>query len=212
MSKKSVLFHFLKIPVLGTLFYAAVYFENAQQQRLVILFLVFAAYIVIGLVRGLLKRYETLHSLSFLIDILLIYILEHNSRLLINYFLHSFYIVTLLEIALTLKRRAGTALGIIAVAVSLIKYVFLIYYRPNLSSVSQMAFFMLVNILILVMASFAQFNKEEKEKKDILYSELLNAYKQLKQYINEVNRLTVIEERNRIARDIHDSMGHNMTA
>ena len=70
----------------------------------------------------------------------------------------------------------------------------------------------MVNILILVVAAFAQHTKEENEKKDILYKELLETHKKLKEYTDELNRLSVIEERNKIARDIHDNLGHNMTA
>ena len=70
----------------------------------------------------------------------------------------------------------------------------------------------MVNVLILVVTGFAQYNKEERERKDILYKELLDAHKKLKQYADEVNRLSVVDERNRIARDIHDTLGHNMTA
>jgi signal transduction histidine kinase len=59
---------------------------------------------------------------------------------------------------------------------------------------------------------FARYNKQERDKKEILYKELLDANKKLKEYTDEVRRLSVVEERNRIARDIHDSLGHNMTA
>lgn len=45
-----------------------------------------------------------------------------------------------------------------------------------------------------------------------MYKELLETHKKLKEYTVELNRLSVIEERNRIARDIHDNLGHNMTA
>ncbi len=64
----------------------------------------------------------------------------------------------------------------------------------------------------MVVALFGEYNKQEKEKKDLLYKELLDTHKKLKEYTNEVQRLSVIEERNRIARDIHDNLGHNMTA
>jgi signal transduction histidine kinase len=70
----------------------------------------------------------------------------------------------------------------------------------------------MVNILILVIAAFAQHTKDEKENKDILYRELLDTHKQLKESTDELKRLSAIEERNRIARDIHDTLGHNMTA
>ena len=91
-------------------------------------------------------------------------------------------------------------------------YIYLVYYKFNLSNVSQLAFFLMVNVLILIVAGFAQHNKEERERKDLLYKELLDTHKRLKQYTDEVNRLFVVEERNRIARDIHDTLGHNMTA
>ncbi|MDD4679096.1 MAG: sensor histidine kinase, partial [Tissierellia bacterium] len=148
----------------------------------------------------------------FFVDIALIYILETNSRLLINYFFHSFYIIIFLEASFLLPLKKGITIGIVTVIISMIKYAYLIYYKFNLSNVSQMVFFLMVNILILVIAAFAQHTKEEKEKKDILYKELLDTHRQLKEYTDELNRLSVIEERNRIARDIHDTLGHNMTA
>lgn len=212
MKNRQTRLQLLKILILGALFYTAVYFENAQQRRLLVLCSVFAAYIALGLGRGLLKGREPIFSLSFLLDIALVYTLEYHSRLLINYFFHSFYIIILLEAALALKRKSAAVVGILAVVASIIKYILLLYFKFNLSNVSQTAFFLMMNIFILVIVSFAQYNKEEKEKKDILYKELLETHKQLKQYTDEVNRLAVIGERNRIARDIHDGLGHNMTA
>ncbi|HYE82410.1 MAG TPA: sensor histidine kinase [Clostridia bacterium] len=202
----------MKVIILTVLFCAAVYFENAQQQRLSVLIAVFGLYLAVGVGRSFLGREGNLYCLSFIIDIALVFTLEHNSRLLINYFLHSFYMIILLEATLTLGLRRGLAVGMVTVVISLIKYVYLIYYKFNLSNVSQLAFFLMINVLILVIAGFAQHNREERERKDVLYKELLNAHRQLKQYTDEVKRLSVVEERNRIARDIHDTLGHNMTA
>lgn len=212
MEKGRRLFYILKTVILAILFCTAVYFENAQQQRLVILITVFVLYLAAGFARGFMNRDGFMYCLSFILDIALVYALEYNSRLLINYFFHSFYIIILLESSLLLELRRGMAIGAAAVVVSLIKYIYLIYYKFNLSNVSQLAFFLMVNVLILVIAGFAQHNKEEKERKDILYKELLDVHKKVKQYTDEVNRLSVVEERNRIARDIHDTLGHNMTA
>lgn len=212
MEKVRRILFLLKTIVLTILFCAAAYFENAQQQRLIVLVAVFVLYLAVGFCRGFISRDSNLYYLSFILDIVLVYTLEYNSRLLINYFLHSFYIIILLEAALSLGLRRGITIGAATVLVSLIKYVYLIYYKFNLSNVSQLAFFLMVNVLILVISGFAQFNKEEKERKDILYKELLDVHKKLKQYTDEVNRLSVVEERNRIARDIHDTLGHNMTA
>jgi len=212
MEKKRRLFYTIKTMLLIILFCSAVYFENAQQQRLFILIAVFLVYLAVGLGRLKSGPAGRWYSLSFAADIALVFALEYNSRLLINYFFHSFYIFILLEAALTLPLKRGIAIGAASVLVSLIKYAYLIYYKFNLSNVSQLAFFLMLNGLILVTAGFAQLNKEEKDKTDILYRELLDAHRQLKRYTEEVNRLTVVEERNRIARDLHDTLGHNMTA
>ncbi|MEL7655191.1 MAG: sensor histidine kinase [Bacillota bacterium] len=212
MIKEKKILYLLKTILLIILFYSAVYFENAQQQRLTLLVLVFAAFLANGLARLFLKQEGLYFYLSFYLDLAFIFLIEQNSRLLINYFFHSFYIIILLEAALTLKLKKGISFGVAAVLISLIKYGFLIYYKFNLANVSQMAFFLLVNVLILVIACFAQHNREERQKKDILYRELLDTHRQLKQSTDEVNRLTVVGERNRIARELHDTLGHNMTA
>ncbi len=210
--EKNKLFYFFKIFILTSLFIAALYFENAQKQRLLVLIAVFLLLMVNNIVKYFVEKERKLYCSLFIIDLVLIYLLEFNSRLLINYFLHSFYIIILFESSISLEIKNGAIIGIITIIVSMIKFAYLVYYKFNLSNISQMVFFLLINILILIVAIFAQHNKLEKEKKDILYKELLYAHKQLKEYTDEVRRLSVVEERNRIARDIHDSLGHNMTA
>ena len=211
MIKNKKLLNIIKVIIFILLFLSALYFENAHQQRLIVLIVIFALFLVNNITKYYIKTQNKLF-MSFLIDIVLIYGLEFNSRLLINYFFHSFYIIIFLEASLLLQLKKGITVGIITVIISMIKYAYLIYYKFNLSNVSQMLFFLMVNILILVVAAFAQHTKEENEKKDILYKELLETHKKLKEYTDELNRLSVIEERNKIARDIHDNLGHNMTA
>ncbi len=211
MIKNKKLLYIIKMIIFILLFLSALYFENAQQQRLILLFIIFILFLVGNIAKYYIKTQNKLFIL-FLIDTALIYIIESNSRLLINYFFHSFYMIIFLEASLTLQLKKGIAIGIITVIISMIKYVYLIYYKFNLSNVSQMFFFLMVNILILIIAAFARKTKEEKEKKDILYRELLDTHKKLKEYTDELNRLSVIEERTKIARDIHDTLGHNITA
>ncbi|MEA5094842.1 sensor histidine kinase [Sedimentibacter saalensis] len=212
MEKYKKFLYILKAVIFISLFTSALYFESAKKQRLIILCLLFIAFLVTNMGKYFIKDKKRVYIMSFAADTALIYLIEFNSRLLINYFFHSFYIIVLLEATLTLQLTRGIILGTLIVLVSMIKYIYLIYYKFNLSSVSQMMFFFMINILILIIASFAQQNKQEKEKKDVLYKELLDAHRKLREYTDEVNRLSVIEERNRIARDIHDNLGHNMTA
>ena len=211
MKKNKKLLYILKIIMFIILFLSALYFENAHQQRMIALIIIFVLFLINNAGKYYIKTQNKLFLL-FLVDIALIYGLESNSRLLINYFFHSFYIIIFLEASLLLQLKKGITIGIITVIISMVKYAYLIYYKFNLSNVSQMLFFLMVNILILIVAAFAQHTKEENEKKDILYKELLETHKKLKEYTDELNRLSVIEERNKIARDIHDNLGHNMTA
>ena len=203
---------FLKIFAFLVLFCGAVYFENTQRQRLILLIVIFVLLVVNGFVRSRVGNTKLYYYLSFYLDIAFIFALEQNSRLLINYFFHFFYILILLEAVWSLKLRRGLTFGAVALLVSMIKYGMLVYYKFNFANLSQMAFFLLVNALILVVAGFAQHNREEREKKDLLYKELLDTHRKLKRYADEISRLSVVEERSRIARDLHDTLGHNMTA
>lgn len=164
MIKNKKLLYILKIIIFIILFLSALYFENAHQQRLVVLIIIFVLFLINNITKYYIKTQNKLFLL-FLIDIALIYGLESNSRLLINYFFHSFYIIIFLEASLLLQLKKGITIGIITVIISMIKYAYLIYYKFNLSNVSQMLFFLMVNILILVVAAFAQHTKEENEKR-----------------------------------------------
>lgn len=210
--EKNKSIYFLKIFILTLLFIAALYIENAQWQRRIVLIAVFLLFMRNSAVKYFADKKSKLFCILIIIDLALIYFLEYHSRFLINYFLHLFYIIIILETAATLETKKGIMFGTAAVIVSMIKFVYLIYYKFNLSNISQAIFFLMINVLILVVAAFAQYNKQEREKKELLYKELLDVHKKLKEYTNEVHRLSVVEERNRIARDIHDSLGHNMTA
>lgn len=210
--RKFKLYYILKAIISLILFYASVKFENVVGKRLIILIIAFIVYILIGIIRKYFIKNKSIYVFSFLVDIGLIFFLESNSKYLINYFLHIFYILILLEASLLLKRKQSFFISIITLGVSLSKYIVLIYYKRSLSSISEMVFFAVISIFIVSIIYFSHYYKEEKEKKDALYAELLNTHKNLKEYSEKVERLATIEERNRIARDIHDTLGHNMTA
>lgn len=212
MKGKLKIFYTLKLIILAILFYGAIMFENARGERLYLLILFFCIYNIIGILRKRIFPNKKLFALSFGIDLGLIYVLENYSRFQINYFLHSFYIILLIEIALILNRKPSLIIGIATILVSTIKYSLLVYYIPNLDKISQMAFFTIISIFVLIITIFAQYYREEEKKKDELYKELLKAHRRLKEYSNEVEKLTIVEERNRIAREIHDTLGHSMTS
>jgi len=63
----------------------------------------------------------------------------------------------------------------------------------------------------LVSAALIQQQKDRQRAEQLLV-ELKDAHRQLRAYAVQVEALAVAEERNRLAREIHDSLGHYLTA
>lgn len=53
---------------------------------------------------------------------------------------------------------------------------------------------------------------EARRKQEILLEELKLANEKLKEYASKVEQLTLIEERNRLSREMHDSIGHHLVS
>lgn len=70
-----------------------------------------------------------------------------------------------------------------------------------------------VNTLLFVyyMVQLFTSQKEENERIKSLYEQIIAANKKLKEYALEMERMTEIRERNRFAREIHDTLGHTLT-
>jgi len=51
---------------------------------------------------------------------------------------------------------------------------------------------------------------ESKEKTEKLLQELKETHEKLKEYTKKVQELTILEERNRLSREMHDSIGHHL--
>ncbi len=67
-------------------------------------------------------------------------------------------------------------------------------------------------ILFVVVFTKAQQNAQEaREEAEALTAELEQANRQLTEYATQAEELATIEERNRLAREIHDNLGHYLT-
>ena len=73
------------------------------------------------------------------------------------------------------------------------------------------AFFLVGIVFVVVITDLAV--KEQRAKREVerLVSELKDANDQLRQYADQVEELATLKERNRLAREIHDSLGHYLT-
>jgi len=68
---------------------------------------------------------------------------------------------------------------------------------------------------IMLMFLFAQFWKEDRknrERQAALTAEIQASQEELRRYASKVSHVVALEERTRIARDIHDNLGHTLTA
>ncbi|MBV7327627.1 sensor histidine kinase [Chloroflexi bacterium TSY] len=62
------------------------------------------------------------------------------------------------------------------------------------------------------LASLLRYAAVAHRRSQQLLGELQEAHQQLREYADQVEELAVSEERNRLARDLHDTMGHRLTA
>ena len=88
----------------------------------------------------------------------------------------------------------------------------IIPYGENLMNAAFVVFSIFVGDLIRRLSEVNAVMNEQYEQLNDAHEELAVTYEQLQQYSREVEDLTVIRERNRIAREIHDTVGHKMTA
>jgi signal transduction histidine kinase len=68
--------------------------------------------------------------------------------------------------------------------------------------------------MVMLVSKYRQDLRErvERERREQLLQELEVSHRQLKAYSEQIEELATIEERNRLAREIHDSLGHYLTA
>jgi signal transduction histidine kinase len=111
-----------------------------------------------------------------------------------------------------LGRRAG-----IAVSVGLLVWVTLKFalFKPGWlddpAAMNSYVLFLIALILIAAMAHVVQRERANRLRAEDLLADLEASHIKLARYADQVAELAAIEERNRLARDIHDSLGHHLT-
>ncbi len=66
--------------------------------------------------------------------------------------------------------------------------------------------------LVVLILFFFRYSNQEREKEKQLNEELQDANAKLKKYSAEIQNITRVEERTRIAQELHDSIGHGLVA
>jgi len=170
-------------------------FEDITTTRIYL----FAGVILLFLVTEVWQQHfsqKKINIIIFLIQLLLILFLEYQSRYAMNYFIHSLYIILILESAINFKGKKSIILGVIILVVASIKYIYIISIKMSIGSIAQYAFFLTLNVSIMVTLNLLRKVVESKKEQEKLQLSLNEAIAQ--------------EERNRISREIHDTLGHQM--
>ncbi len=76
---------------------------------------------------------------------------------------------------------------------------------------SQLPLFFVGQVFILIFTQMALTERKARIRQEKLSNELAEANRHLSEYANQVKELTLIQERNRLAREIHDGLGHYLT-
>lgn len=193
------------------IFYFAFIYEGAKDNRYMLLLTLFIAYVILSIAKNIFKEHSKIILVILCLKIMLLLFIEINSKFAINYFIHAVYLLIIIESTSLLSFKSSLIINSLAFIVSLYKFLNLISFNNSISNISQMFLFVLINSLVIIILGFAKYHQEEKSKIDNIYKELLNAHYKLKDYAQQIKELTTTQERNRIARDLHDTLGHNMT-
>lgn len=185
----------------------SLYYEKAAADRTILLVGIFVFYLSWGVFRLYAGNYFWL----FYIDGLLLVFLDYQSRFIVNYFFHSLFFLLIVEAGFVLKRREINKTGLPIIMAALSKFLYFLTFDLNARTLSETIFHLLALLFVLLLFQYLLLQKEEKQKNKLLYQELLQTHKQLKHAMKKAEEVSLLEERNRIARDMHDSVGHELT-
>lgn len=201
--------HILKMCLNLIIFLLALSFENASSERTARMVLLFTGLVTWGLIRPYIRAGQ---PWWYGVDVILIYLLEYQSKYLVNYFFHILYVSTVLEAGINLNRYKANVVAVAASAAALSKFIAAMKFGINAALISQLLFNIFALAFLITLLNYGKLQQEERRKSQLLYRELVEAYRRLEELSREKEKAAVLEERNRIARDMHDALGHRLTS
>lgn len=138
-------------------------------------------------------------------------ILEYNSKFSMNYLYHVLYFMIVLIVVAYIEYKEGIILASIVTLASYIKFIQLISIEMNQVNISNFVFYAVIQILLITTIFIAKAYYSKSIKTKDLYRQLLDAYQKLDVYSHGIKILSAKEERTSIARDLHDTLGHELT-
>lgn len=152
------------------------------------------------------KKHKIFKFLFLLVKISIIFFMVENYGYGLNSFL---YLIIPFEAYFTISEDIGVIISLLMIMMIFINHKF---GRSLLQEVSLAWTFISLNLLFLILAMFLMRDYQNDQQKNNLLEKLQQSHRLLEEYARNVAEFTIIEERNRIAREIHDSVGHYLTA
>jgi signal transduction histidine kinase len=152
------------------------------------------------------KKYRIYSFLFLFVKIMIIFYMVENYGYGLNSFL---YLIIPFEAYFTISEDIGVIISLLMIMLIFINHKF---GRSLLQEVSLAWTFISLNLLFLILAMFLMRDYQNDQLKSDLLEKLQKSHRLLEEYARNVAEFTIIEERNRIAREIHDSVGHYLTA
>jgi signal transduction histidine kinase len=122
------------------------------------------------------------------------------------------YLIVLFLACLYFGELVGYGLAVLAWVVYFVKHQY--YGSDWLSDGTELHYLVLFTVGIVLVITIARVVAKEKATRtraEELLAELEVSHRQLKEYAGQVAELATTRERNRLARDIHDTLGHYLT-
>lgn len=129
-----------------------------------------------------------------------------------------YYFISILDSAIMLEKPWSYIMTILFYAAMVVQSTKPIYSSIQQSQIVNVIFATLIAVSFGILGQYI--NEERKRKKEAqkLYDKLrlseeklISAYEKLEEYSSTIEELTILRERNRISREIHDSVGHTLS-
>lgn len=114
---------------------------------------------------------------------------------------------------LSFGRKVGSWIALLAGIVYIgQEMLYSLHWYSNLVSLWTTTLFCFALVFLLTMARTVSQEKASRMQAEQLLQEVARSHQQLTLYAEQVAELAMLKERNRIARDIHDGLGHTLIA
>lgn len=190
---------------------AGFFFEEPFAGRRMVLLGLMALYLVLGLLAQWSAKKTLMQTLTVVALMAVLLLIEMNAKYAMNYFFHTLYIFLMFFCIISVRYEPGIVLSLLVTLISFVKFIQLLAVAPTFANMALMVFFGSVQLLVMAVGIFLRVYQEESNKTKALYQELLEAHDQLKAYADEIRELSQMEARTNIARDLHDTLGHDLT-